>query len=246
MTQSTLPRRIISPAALSTIRVNGMPSALQLPGRQARALEQRPRLVDEDVDALSLLVRRANDGQRRAVAGGGEGAGVAVGEDGRAGGDEVGAKAAYGPARFDLLLMDALRLRAAQPPPSPRVLSTRGPPPSRGPAPTPGSPPSAGSSGAAPPPLRISANRPAASVDELRCGCQSQAVGRGHAERRRAANAQLADRLRQRRAVVDLDVRLVGRQARLIEEADCSRVPAYDIQLRRFGNQWASKKLLVV
>ena len=36
-------------AAPSTITENGMPSVLELPRRQPRALQERPRLVDPDV-----------------------------------------------------------------------------------------------------------------------------------------------------------------------------------------------------
>ena len=45
------PRAIRPAAALSTMISCGMPSRGQLPRRQARALQQRPRLVDEDADA---------------------------------------------------------------------------------------------------------------------------------------------------------------------------------------------------
>ena len=59
-----------------------MPSLEQLPGGQAGALEEGSRLVGEDVDCLPALDGGADDAEGGAVAGGGEGAGVAVGEDG--------------------------------------------------------------------------------------------------------------------------------------------------------------------
>ena len=53
---------------------------VQLPRGQPRALQERARLVGEDVDAALLLVRGADDAERGAVAAGGQRAGVAVRE----------------------------------------------------------------------------------------------------------------------------------------------------------------------
>ena len=54
----------------------------QLPGGEARALEEGAGLVGVDVDLVAALDGGADDAERGAVAAGGEGAGVAVGEDG--------------------------------------------------------------------------------------------------------------------------------------------------------------------
>ena len=57
--------------------------AHELPRGQARALQERPRLVGEHGDALALLDRGADHAERRAVARRRERAGVAVREDAR-------------------------------------------------------------------------------------------------------------------------------------------------------------------
>ena len=73
-----LARLIRCAAAESAITACGMPSCLELPGRQARALEQRPRLVDPDVFEKALLPGGAQRADRRAVPAGRQAAGVAV------------------------------------------------------------------------------------------------------------------------------------------------------------------------
>ena len=67
---------------LSQRTVVGMLSFMQLPGGEAGALEEGAGLVGEDVDLVAALDGGADDAERGAVAAGGEGAGVAVGEDG--------------------------------------------------------------------------------------------------------------------------------------------------------------------
>ena len=54
----------------------------ELPGGKARALEVGAGLVGEDGEVVAALHGGADDAEGRAVAAGGEGAGVAVGEDG--------------------------------------------------------------------------------------------------------------------------------------------------------------------
>ena len=63
---------------LSQITVVGMLVGHQLPGRQPRALQKRPRLVGVNMNPLALLDRRANHAQRRPVPAGRQRAGVAV------------------------------------------------------------------------------------------------------------------------------------------------------------------------
>ena len=83
---------------------------LQLPRRQPRPLEKRPRLAAEDVDPLVGFDRGADHAERRAVAGGGERARVAVGEDGRPVFYQPRTVRAERPIRRDVLLVDGARL----------------------------------------------------------------------------------------------------------------------------------------
>ena len=69
--------------------------ALQLPGGEARALQHGARLVHVDVEALAGLVGDEDRRERGAHAGGGERAGVAVGQQRVAVGDQLGAEAAH-------------------------------------------------------------------------------------------------------------------------------------------------------
>ena len=79
-TQSTSPAAISDAAAASAIDGEGDAERVELPCRQARALEQRPRLADPDVLDEPSLPRRADRAERAAVAAGGEPARVAVRE----------------------------------------------------------------------------------------------------------------------------------------------------------------------
>src|SRR6185437_16250706 len=58
------------------------------PGGEARALQVGAGLVGEDVDLVAALDGSTDDAERGAVAAGGEGSGVAVGEDGALLGEE--------------------------------------------------------------------------------------------------------------------------------------------------------------
>ena len=71
--------------------VTSMPSLLQLPGGQARALEVRPCLVGEDGHPLAGFDGGADHAEGGAVAAGGESAGIAVGEDRGLRAEELGA-----------------------------------------------------------------------------------------------------------------------------------------------------------
>ena len=82
---------------------------LELPGRQPRALQQRPRLVDPDVREQAVLPRRAQRADRRAVAAGREAARVAVRQGLRAGPEERGGVGTHAPAAIDLGLVQRAR-----------------------------------------------------------------------------------------------------------------------------------------
>ena len=79
----------------------------QLPRGQARALEERAGLIDEDAGDLALPVGGLDDAEGGTDAAGRESAGVAVGEEGGAIGDERGAELAHALIGRDLLLVDA-------------------------------------------------------------------------------------------------------------------------------------------
>ena len=66
----------------------------QLPGGQPRPLQERPRLVHQDLPDLPASPRRADHPQRRAVARRGQRAGVAVGQHPRPVRQERGAVSA--------------------------------------------------------------------------------------------------------------------------------------------------------
>ena len=80
-TWETAPAAIIEAAIESVISVYGMPVALELPGRQPRALEQRAGLGHQRADRGVGLVRRPHHAERRAVAARGQRPGVADGQD---------------------------------------------------------------------------------------------------------------------------------------------------------------------
>ena len=79
---------------------------LQFPDGEAGALQERAGLVGEDVDVLARLDGGADDAEGGAVAGGGQRAGIAVGEDGLAVGHQGRAVAADGAVDGDVLLLD--------------------------------------------------------------------------------------------------------------------------------------------
>ncbi len=83
---------------------------LELPRRQARALEIRPRFAAVDADALVGFDGGAHDAERGAVSGRREGAGIAVREDRRAVLDERRAVRAEGAIGGDVLVVDGAGL----------------------------------------------------------------------------------------------------------------------------------------
>ena len=80
----------------------------EFPGRQARALQERPRLVGKHLHALPRLDRTAHDPECRAVAGGGQRAGVAVRENARVVGHQHGAVTADRLAARHVVVVDGV------------------------------------------------------------------------------------------------------------------------------------------
>ena len=85
------------------------PDPLELPRGEARALEERPRLVDENALEQPALGCGAERADRGAVAAGGEAAGVAVRERARPGLEELGGVRGHPPAALDLLVVERAR-----------------------------------------------------------------------------------------------------------------------------------------
>ncbi len=84
--------------------------AHEFPCGEPGSLQKRPRLVSEHNDCLALLDGTANDTERRAVAGRGQCAGIAVRQDARVGGHHRCAECAHGAAARDVLVMNQLRV----------------------------------------------------------------------------------------------------------------------------------------
>ena len=84
----------------------GYPAPPELPGRQAGALQQRPRLVHVDVDALALPVGESDHAEGGAHASRGERPGVAVREDAHAVLDAGGAQLGDVPVPGDVLVVE--------------------------------------------------------------------------------------------------------------------------------------------
>ncbi len=105
-TACTRPSRITWAAIESQISVTSMPRCLQLPRRQPGALQQRPRLVGVDVQPLARFVRGEEHGQRRAVVGRRQAAGVAMREHSLAVGEQLGAESADRAAHLAVFLLD--------------------------------------------------------------------------------------------------------------------------------------------
>ena len=91
---------------LSAMRVVGMPVLEQLPRGEPRPLEPGSGLVGEDGLHLAEANGGADDAEGGAVAGGGEGPGVAVGEDARLGRQQFGAEVPHEAAGLEVLLLD--------------------------------------------------------------------------------------------------------------------------------------------
>ena len=172
--RSTSPRAINAPALPSVTTWKGMPCALELPRRQARALEQRPRLAHPYLRQPPRLPGRAEDAAGSAVAAGGERTGVAVGERAVALGESLGAELGQ-PAVGGLLLRVERASQRQRPvrPGSPRALDR---------------------------PAQVDRRRPR--VRQLRGGGlevvpgERQSVRGGQPDRGRSPHGERADRLR--------------------------------------------------
>ncbi len=83
----------------------------ELPGGEAGALQEGAGLVGEDVDLVAALDGGADDSEGGAVAAGGEGSGVAVGEDGAFLREEGCSVGSHGLAGGDVFVVHAAGLR---------------------------------------------------------------------------------------------------------------------------------------
>ncbi len=77
----------------------------QLPRGEARALEEGAGFVGVDVERVAALDGGADDAEGAAVAAGGEGSGIAVGEHGAGFGHEAGSVRAHGAAGGDVFVV---------------------------------------------------------------------------------------------------------------------------------------------
>ena len=181
----------------------------QLPRRQPRALQQRPRLVDEHADPLALPVRRLHHAQRASDAARRQRAGVAVRQHRRAIVDQRRAQLAAPHVGRDLLLVDAhgLRFRSRSVAAGCREHAIDRP-------------------------AQVHRRRPrrrqlvggGRHVVAAPRG-QREAVRGGDADQRRAAHRQPPDRVRHIAIVARLDVALLSGQQRLVEDAQHAVAP---------------------
>jgi len=204
------------------------PLALELPRGEPRALQERARLVYPDHADLAGRPGGLDDADRRAIPRRGEGARVAVGEHPRALGEEGRAVLAHPEVGLEVLGVN--RLRAGEQIPHHRV-------PSRALR--------VGEDlvGASQSPAQVHRRRPRAAeqlrnlleaggesggagVRSNRPHPQHQTVGRGDADRRRAAHRQPADGVGDLLGLGAVDPHLLGRQEGLFEEAQVVVLPA--------------------
>ena len=180
--------------------------AFELPGREPRALEERPRLVDPHERDEPFLPRPPDRADGGAVAAGGEPAGIAVGEDARAGREELDRVRGHAPAAVDLSLVERTRPRR------------RGVVPHRVERPD-----------------EVRGRRPGGRENRVRGvevltarGSEREAVGAGDADRRRPADHHVPDRGGDlsRGAAAHLDLLL--REPALVEQNDRAVLEAGD------------------
>ena len=173
-----------APALLSVIRRCGDLEPAQFPRGQPRALEQRPRLVDPDAGQPPGGPGRFDHADRGAVAGRGQGAGIAVGQDPVALLEQLATERADPPVRLDVLPVQVAG-PAKQSLPQRLALAgfdgavTEGAALVQGPA-------------------QVDRRRPGREQElpsgvEV-AGAEDQAVGRGNADRRRAPHGEPANR----------------------------------------------------
>ena len=174
------------------------PERLELPGRQPRPLEERPRLVDEHARERSPLPRRPERPHRRAVAARREPSRVAVGERARRRPEELGRVRGHSHAPRDLFLVQRSRPLGrrivANLLERPHEVDRRG----------------------------AGLGQHAVCLVEVLAalGGQRVAVRRGDADRRRASNGQRPDRLGHLCRAFAAQLHLFVRKAPLVEEDD--------------------------
>ncbi len=185
----------------------GDAQALQLPGRQPRTLEKRPRLVYPHHLHPASGPRRLDDPQRRAVAGGGQRARVAVGQHPGTGAEEHGAvlaDPAVDPHVLGLQLARPVEKRLAdlvRPPAA--VALEHLPAPVQGPGQVHGR----------------GAGAPEETGDLLEAaGAEHETVGGGHADGGRATHGQAADGVGHLLGLAAVEPDLLGRQERLVQQ----------------------------
>ena len=175
---------------------------LELPRSQARALQERTRLVHPDVGEQAALPRRAQRPDRAAVAAGREATGIAVRQRARSGTEELCGVGGHRAAARDLLVVQPACVRRC------RVVPHLRQRPGKVHGRRPRRPQRSGGR------IHVVAPR----------GGKREPVGRGDADRRRAANRQLADRGDELvdRPALQLDALL--REPSLVEEDDLRAV----------------------
>src|SRR5882724_11245629 len=82
----------------------------KLPGRQPRALKERPGLIGVDSYLFAGFDRRVNNSKRRSKPCSSKGAGVAMSQNSRVVGNELGAEASHSVVALDILAMNIERL----------------------------------------------------------------------------------------------------------------------------------------
>ena len=196
--RSTSPAAISEPAAESAITACGIPTRLELPRGEARALEQRPRLVDEHALEQAALPGGAQRADRGAVAAGREAARVAVRERARAGREQLRGVRGHAPAAVDLFAVERARPLGVGSSRSCASAQTRFTAVGR----------------------EAASTRSAATRSSPRSAASASPYAGGDADRGRAANDHRADRVGDlgRRRAFELD--LLVRQPPLVEQDD--------------------------
>ena len=199
----------------------------QLPRGEPRPLEPGPRLVGEHRLHLPEANGGADDAERGAVAGGGEGARVAVGEDARLRGQELRPEVAHAAAGLEVLALDGERLVEE---PVPERLAPRGlqrpeplPHPLDRPEEVDGGGPRGGERRAHVAPLGPERGALAAG----RAHAEGEAEGGGDPDRGSAADRHVLDGGRDLVVVPAAQEHLLGRQAPLVDHHHDAVLPRH-------------------
>ena len=210
-------------AALSAITENGMPSSLELPGSEPRALVERPRLPHPDMLDEASLAAEPDRPERRPVAARRQRTGVAMRQRARARPQQRDGVLGHAPAALHFFRVDlprALRGRIiSHPIERPREVDGGG---SRRPQ---------------------HAIRLVEVMAEL--GRQRVAVGGGDADRRRAANSKRPDRLGHLRRAPALELHLFAGKSPLVEQDDAFVFQPDDLlRKQRAGHVYGSRSVV--